>query len=337
MNVIRIVRDLNHTREEYTMLSRILAALIACTAFAVDAQTYPTRPVKLIVGFEPGGNTDTVARIVAQKLSERLGQQVVVENKLGAAGTIGTAEAARAAPDGYTLTMGTTTTHAIAPAAFAKLAYDPVADFEPIALVANAPYLLVVQPSFPAKDLKEFVAVVKAQPGKFNYGSAGQATTTHLVMATLASKAGLEMVHIPYKGNAPATTAVLGGQIEVLFGALPPLLPHVAAGKLRPLAISSAKRSTSLPDVPSVAEQGFPGFDMALWLGFFAPKGTPPAILKRLETELLAVAQSAELKDALQKQGLEPYPVGTAQLSSMLKAEIDTYKAVFKAANIPVQ
>ena len=319
------------------MLARLLAALIALTAFAVDAQTYPTRPVKLIVGFEPGGNTDTVARIVAQKLSERLGQQVIVENKLGAAGTIGTAEAARAAPDGYTLTMGTTTTHAIAPAAFAKLPYDPVADFEPIALVASAPYLLVVQPSFPAKDLKAFVSAVKAQPGKFNYGSAGQATTTHLVMATLASKAGLEMVHIPYKGNAPATTAVLGGQIEVLFGALPPLLPHVTAGKLRPLAISSGKRSTSLPEVPTVAEQGFPGYDMALWLGFFAPKGTPPAIVKRLETELLNVAQSAELKEALQKQGLEPYPVGTADLSRMLKAEIDTYKTVFKAANIPVQ
>ena len=319
------------------MLLRFLLALTAALAFTAQAQTYPTRPVKLIVGFEPGGNTDTVARIVAQKLSDRLGQQIVVENKLGAAGTIGTGEAARAAPDGYTLTMGTTTTHAIAPAAFTKLAYDPVADFEPIALVANAPYLLVVQPSFPAKDLKEFLAVVKAQPGKFNYGSAGQATTTHLVMATLASKAGLEMVHIPYKGNAPATTAVLGGQIEVLFGALPPLLPHVTVGKLRPLAISSGKRSTSLPDVPTVAEQGFPGYDMALWLGFFAPKGTPPAVIKRLETELLAVAQSPELKEALQKQGLEPFAVGATDLTKMLRTEIDTYKAVFKAANIPVQ
>ena len=319
------------------MLPRLLAAVIACTAFAVGAQTYPTRPVKLIVGFEPGGNTDTVARIVAQKLSERLGQQIVVENKLGAAGTIGTGEAARAAPDGYTLTMGTTTTHAIAPAAFAKLPYDPVTDFEPIALVANAPYLLVVLPTFPAKDVKEFIAAVKAQPGKYNYGSAGQATTTHLVMATLASKAGLEMVHIPYKGNAPATTAVLGGQIEVLFGALPPLLPHVTAGKLRALAISSGKRSTSLPDVPTVAEQGFPGYDMSLWLGFFAPKGTPPAIVKRLETELLAVAQSAELRESLQKQGLEPHPVGSSDLARMLKSEIETYAAVFKAAKIPVQ
>jgi tripartite-type tricarboxylate transporter receptor subunit TctC len=319
------------------MLSRILLALAAAVVFSAHAQTYPTRPVKLIVGFEPGGNTDTVARIVAQKLGERLGQTIIVENKLGAAGTIGTGEAARAAPDGYTLTMGTTTTHAIAPAAFAKLPYDPVADFEPIALVANAPYLLVVQPSFPAKDLKEFIAAVKAQPGKFNYGSAGQATTTHLVMATLASRAGLEMVHIPYKGNAPATTAVLGGQVEFLFGALPPLLPHVTAGKLRALAISSGKRSASLPDVPSVAEQGFPDFDMALWLGFFAPKGTPAPIVKRLETELLAIAQSAELKDALQKQGLEPYPMSSAELSAKTRADIEVYKTVFKAAKIPVQ
>ena len=319
------------------MLSRLLVALVALVVLPVQAQTYPTRPVKLIVGFEPGGNTDTVARIVAQKLGERLGQQVVVENKLGAAGTIGTGEASRAAPDGYTLTMGTTTTHAIAPAAFQKLAYDPVADFEPIALVASAPYLLVVQPSFPAKDLKEFIAAVRAQPGKFNYGSAGQATTTHLVMATLASKAGLDMVHVPYKGNAPATTAVLGGQVEFLFGALPPLLPHVSAGKLRPLAISSAKRSASLPDVPSVAEQGFPGYDMALWLGFFAPKGTPAAVVKRLETELVAIAQSAELKELLGKQGLEAYAVGSSDLSRMLRSEIETYKAVFKAANIPVQ
>ena len=316
---------------------RLFVAAAALAAFAAHAQTYPARPVKLIVGFEPGGNTDTVARVVGKMLSDRIGQQVVIENKLGAAGTIGTAEAARAAADGYTLTMGTTTTHAIAPAAYSKLAYDPVADFEPIAMVAIAPYLLVVGPGFPAKDLKEFVSVVKAQPGKFNYGSAGQATTTHLVMATLASRAGLDMVHIPYKGNAPATTAILGGQIEVLFGALPPLLPHVQAGKLRALAISSGKRSPAAPDVPTVAELGFPGYDMALWLGFFAPKGTPPAVIKRLETELLDVARSSELRDVLQKQGLEAAPLGSADLAKLLRSDIETYKAVFKAANIPVQ
>lgn len=182
-----------------------------------------------------------------------------------------------------------------------------------------------------------FGSVVKAAPGKYNYGSAGQATTTHLVMATLASQAGLDMVHIPFKGNAPATTAVLGNQVEILFGALPPLLTHVSAGKLRALAISSGKRSPSAPDVPTVAEAGFPGFDMSLWLGFFAPKGTPSAIIQRLETELLAVARSPELKSALEKQGLEAHPLGTAELAALLKSDIETYRNVFKAAKIPVQ
>lgn len=304
---------------------------------AAQAQTYPNKPIRLVVGFAPGGNTDTVARVVGQKLGERLGQQVIIENKAGAGGTIGTAEVARAAPDGYTLTMGTTTTHAIAVAAYAKLPYDPVADFEPIALVANAPYLLVVNSSLPAKDLKEFIALVKSQPGKLNYGSAGQATTTHLVMATLATRAGLDMVHVPFKGNAPATTAVIANQVEILFGALPPLLPHVSSGRLRALAISSAKRSPSLPAVPTVAEAGFPDFDISLWLGFFAPKGTPPAVIKRLETELLHIAQSPELKDLLEKQGLEPYANGAAELGKLVKSEITTYQSVFKAANIKME
>ena len=319
------------------LLRRLLAVFVSFAALAAQAQGYPTKPVKLIVGFEPGGNTDTVARVVAQKLSERIGQQVVVENKAGASGTIGTAEAAHAAPDGYTLTMGTTTTHAIASAAYSKLAYDPIRDFEPIAMVGLAPYMLVVHPSFPAKDLKEFVTHVKANPGKFNYGSAGQATTTHLVMATFALNAGLDMVHVPFKGNAPATTAVLGNQVEILFGGLPPLLTQVGAGKLRALAISTAKRSGSAPDVPTVAESGYPGYDMALWLGFFAPKGTPPAVIKKLETELLAVARSPELKSALEKPGLAAYPLGASELGGVLKTDLETYKTVFKAAKIPVQ
>jgi tripartite-type tricarboxylate transporter receptor subunit TctC len=319
------------------MLSRLIPAAILAVAMGAHAQSYPARPIKLVVGFEAGGNTDTVARIVAQKLAERLGQQIVVENKAGAAGTIATSEAARAAPDGYTLTMGTTTTHAIAPAAYSKLPYDPVADFEPIAMVAIAPYMLVVTPNFPARDLKEFVAAVKAQPGKFNYGSAGQATTTHLVMATFANQAGLDMVHIPFKGNAPATTAVLGGQVDFLFGGLPPLLQHVAVGKLRALAVSSSKRSPSAPDVPTVAESGYPGYNVVLWLGFFAPKGTPPAVLRRLESELVQIARSADLKAALEKQGLEPNPASASELAATLRSEIENYRTVFKSANIPVQ
>lgn len=303
----------------------------------VQAQSYPTKPIRLVVGFAPGGNTDVVARVVGQKLGERVGQQVVIDNKAGAGGTIATGEVARSAPDGYTLTMGTTTTHAIAVAAYSKLTYDPSADFEPIALVAIAPYLLVVPSKTPARDLKEFVALVKSQPGKLNYGSAGQATTTHLVMASFAHRAGLDVVHVPFKGNAPATTAILGGQIEILFGALPPLLPHVKAGTLRALAISSAKRSPSVPDVPTVAEAGYPGFDISLWLGFFAPKGTPGAVLKRLETELVQIAQSADLKETLEKQGLEPAAAGAGELAKLVKTEIETYKTVFKAANIKME
>ncbi|MBM3356823.1 MAG: tripartite tricarboxylate transporter substrate binding protein [Betaproteobacteria bacterium] len=317
----------------------LLAGIIAwgCAAAALAQQPYPNKPIRLIVGFAPGGNTDTVGRIVGQKLGERLGTAVVVDNRGGAGGTIGTELAANAAPDGYTLTMGTTTTHAIAVAAYSKLRYDPVKDFSPIALVASAPYLLVVHPSLPPRSLKEFVAYAKSQSGKLNYGSAGQATTTHLVMATFTGRAGLDMTHIPFKGNGPATTAVVAGEVQVLFGAVPPLIGHVGAGRVRALAISSGKRSPTLPDVPTVAESGYPGFDMALWLGFFAPNGTPSAVVKRLESSLVEIIKSPETKDLLTRQGVEPYSMGSADLAKLVKTEITTYRSVFKSAGIKVE
>lgn len=317
----------------------VLAALAACTGTTAGAAqpAYPDRPIRLIVGFAPGGNTDTVARIVGQKLGERLGTQVVIDNRGGAGGVIGTEMAARANPDGYTMTMGTTTTHAIAVAAYAKLPYDPVKDFDPIALVANAPYLLVVPAKLPPRNLKEFIGYVKSQQGKLNYGSAGQATTTHLVMATLIQRAGLDMTHVPFKGNGPATTAVLGGEVQALFGALPPLLPHVKSGRVRALAVSTGKRLDSVADVPTVAESGFPGFDMALWLGFFAPKGAPRAILKRLEADLLQIAQSADTKEQMGRQGLEAQGAGSAELAKLVKADVENYRKVFKAAGIQMQ
>jgi tripartite-type tricarboxylate transporter receptor subunit TctC len=309
----------------------------ALCASAVAQQNYPTKPIRLVVGFAPGGNTDTVARLVGQRLGERLGTQVIIDNRGGAGGTIGTEIAARANPDGYTLTMGTTTTHAIAVAAYPQLRYDPVNDFAPAALVAIAPYLLVVNSSVPAKTLKDFIAYAKSQPGKLNYGSAGQATTTHLVMATLTTRAGLDMRHVPFKGNGPATTAVLSGEVPVLFGAVPPLLPHTNTGKLRSLAISTAKRLPSLPDVPTVAESGFPGFDVSLWLGFFAPKGTPAAIMKRLETELMQIAASADMKEQMSRQGLEANSASAAGLAKLVKSDIANYKAVFKSAGIKME
>ena len=317
----------------------LLAGVVAlgCAAVASAQQPYPNKPIRLIVAFAPGGNTDTVGRIVGQKLGERVGTQVVVDNRGGASGTLGTELAAHASPDGYTLTMGTTTTHAIAVAAFSELRYDPIKDFAPIALVASAPYLLVVNSNVPARSLKEFVALAKSQPGKLNYGSAGAATTTHLVMVTLATRAGLDMVHIPFKGNGPATTAVVGGEVQVLFGAVPPLLGHVSVGRVRALAISSGKRSQELADVPTVAESGYPGFDMALWLGFFAPNGTPPAVIKRLESALVQIVQSPEMKELLTRQGVEPYSMGSADLAKLVRAEIENYKGVFKTAGIKMQ
>ncbi|MBI2297098.1 MAG: tripartite tricarboxylate transporter substrate binding protein [Betaproteobacteria bacterium] len=317
-------------------LSAVVVAL-GCATAASAQQPYPNKPIRLIVGFAPGGNTDTVGRIVGQKLGEWLGTQVVVDNRGGASGTIGTELAARATPDGYTLTMGTSTTHAIAVAAFSKLRYDPIKDFAPIALVASAPYLLTVHSSVPARSVKELVALVKSQPGKFNYGSAGAATTTHLVMVTFATRAELDMTHIPFKGNGPATAALLAGEVQVLFGAVPPLLGHVNAGRVHALAISSGKRSQALPQIPTVAESGYRGFDMALWLGFFAPSGTPPGVVKRLESALVEIVQSPETKELLMRQGVEPYSMGSGDLAKLVKAEIENYKSVFKTAGIKMQ
>jgi len=321
-----------------TAVCRVVPVLLcALLAPIASAQDYPSKPIRLIVAFPPGGSTDIIARIVGQKLGERLGQQVVIDNRGGAGGTIGTEIAARANPDGYTLTMGTTSTHVIAAGAYAKLKYDPVKDFEPLTLVATTPYLLVVNPGVKANTLKEFIALAKAQPGKLNYASAGTGTTTQLAMEMLKTAAGIDVVHVPYNGNGPANTATLGGQVQVLFGSMPAVLTQAKAGRLRPLAVGTPKRSPSLPDVPSVAESGYPGFDASLWLGFFAPKGTPAPILKRLQTELTAIAQSPEMKEQFERNGAEPLTNTPAEFTKLIKTEIDKYTKVIKAAGIKLE
>jgi tripartite-type tricarboxylate transporter receptor subunit TctC len=304
---------------------------------AAVAQNYPNKPIRLIVAFPPGGSTDIIARIVGHKLGERLGQQVVIDNRGGAGGTIGTEIAARANPDGYTLTMGTTTTHVIAAGVYKKLKYDPVNDFAPLTLVATTPYLLVVNPGVKANSLKEFIALVKSQPGKLNFASAGTGSTTQLAMEMLKTAAGIDIVHVPYNGNGPANTATVGGQVQALFGSMPAVLPQAKAGRLRPLAVGTAKRSPSLPDVPTVAESGYPGFDASLWLGFFAPKGTPTPILKRLQTELTGIAQSPEMKEQFERNGASALTTTPAELTKLLKAETDKYAKVIKAAGIKLQ
>jgi tripartite-type tricarboxylate transporter receptor subunit TctC len=324
-------------------MNRKAFAIIAIVALAAIgpsqalAQAYPTKPVRLVVPFPPGGSTDIVARIVAQKLGERIGQPLVVENRGGAGGTIGTDAVAKAAPDGYVLGFASTSTHAVAPAVYAKLPYDPIKDFAPISLVAVTPYLLVVNPKVPVNSLKEFVAYVKPQPGKFNYASAGTGSTTHLAMEMLKSAAGLFILHIPYNGNGPAGTAVIAGDVEFLFGSLPAVLPHAKSGRVRALAVGTPKRSPSLPDVPTVAESGFPGFDASLWLAVMAPAGTPAPVIDRLNKEIVAVVRSPDAADALNKAGAEPTTSTPADLANMVKVGIQKYAAAVKRAGVKLE
>jgi tripartite-type tricarboxylate transporter receptor subunit TctC len=312
----------------------IFAALCLAIAPAVFAQTWPAKPMRLMVPFPPGGSTDIVARIVAQKLSERLGQSIVIENRGGAGGTLGTAVVAKAAPDGYTLTVASTSTHVVAPSVYTKLDYDPVKDFAPVSLMAVSPYLLVVTPSLPAKTLQELVALAKKQPGKLNYASAGVGSTTHLAMEMLKSVSGTYMLHIPYNGNGPAGTAVIGGQVEVLFGSLPALLPHAKSGRARALAVGTPKRSPSLPDVPTVAESGYPGFDASLWLAIMAPAGTPQPILERLNREIVALIGATETREALDKAGAEPLTSTPAELAAMIRDGVPKYATIVKTAGV---
>jgi tripartite-type tricarboxylate transporter receptor subunit TctC len=312
------------------------AAMCALSA-PVQAQSYPSKPIRLIVPFPPGGSTDIIGRIVGQKLGERLGQSIVVDNRGGAGGTLGTDLAAKAAADGYTLVIGTTSTHAVAAGAYAKLPYDPVKDFAPITLVGVTPYLLVVNRNVAAKTLPEFVALAQAQPGKLNYGSAGNGTTTHLAMEMLRDAAKLDIVHIPYKGNGPAEAAVLNGEVQTVFGSMPALLPQTRQGNLKALAVGTARRSPALPDVPTVAEQGYPGFEAALWLGVYAPAGTPQPIIEKLATELRAIVGSPDYRELLDKNGAEPISNSPAEFAALTEKEVARYVKVVNAIGLKLE
>ena len=311
-----------------------LGAVLAIATHIAFAQAYPTKPIRLMVPFPPGGSTDIVARIVAQQVSERLGQQMVIENRGGAGGTIGTALVAKAPADGYTLVLGTTSTHVVAPAVYPKLDYDPIKDFAPVSLLAVTPYLLVVHPNVKANTLKEFVEVVRGQPGKLNYASAGTGSTTHIAMEMLKLASTTDMLHIPFSGNGPAGTAVIAGQVEALFGSLPAVLPHARSGKVRALAVGTLTRSPALPDVPTVAESGYPGFDASLWLAIMAPANVPAAIIERLNKEIVAVIKAAESAAALAKAGAEPLSSTPAELAAMIRDGIPKYVKVVQTAGI---
>ena len=309
--------------------------LLSVAAASVLAQGYPDKPLKLVVPFPPGGPTDIVGRLVAQKLAEGIGQPVVVENRPGAGGTVGSTAVARAPADGYTLLYGSTTL-AIAPSLYRDLAYDPRTAFAPISLVSRGPIIAAVNAQLPAKTLKDFIALAKSSPGRINYGSAGSGTPPHLAAELFNTVAGVDLVHVPYKGGGPAVSDLAGGQVQVIFEGLPTLLPHIKSGKVRALAITGAKRDPALPEVPTFAEAGLPGYDANFWNGLVAPAGTPAEVIARLNSVLVQALATPEVHAALVRLGLEAAGTTPQQFGDFIAAEIDKWARVVKASGAKI-
>jgi len=311
----------------------VLGALGGLGGEGAFAQNYPVRPIRMIVAYPPGGGTDIVGRMMAQKLGENLGQTVVVDNRGGATGNIGTELAARATPDGYTLLMGNVAPNAINVSLFKKLPFDPVKDFAPVSLVAVTPNILVVQPSLPVKTVKDLVALAKAKPGALNFPSAGVGSSSHLAGEMLKTLAGIDMVHVPYKGGGPALIALLSGQVQIMFATLPAAMPHVKSGKLRPVAVTTSRRSQALPELPTIAESGVSGYEAATWYGLLAPAGTPKAIVGRLHAEIVKIL-ATDTRQFLMAQGFEPAGTAPAEFAGYIKSEIAKWGKVIRDAGI---
>jgi tripartite-type tricarboxylate transporter receptor subunit TctC len=313
-----------------------LAAVLSLVAALASAQTYPTKPIRLVVPFPPGGATDILARDVAQKLTEAWGQSVIVDNRPGAGGNIGSELVAKSAPDGYTLEMGTVGTHAINASLYAKMPYDHVKDFTPVILVAGVPNVLVVTPSLPVNSVAELIAYAKANPGKLNFASSGNGTSIHLSGELFKVMAGVQMTHIPYKGSAPALQDLLAGQVQLMFDNLPPSLPQIKAGKLRALAVTSLARAPALPDVPTLAESGLPGFEASSWFGILAPAGTPAPIVAKLNAEVAKWLATPEAKEKLLKQGANPAGGTPEDFAKHIAAETAKWAKVVKESGAKI-
>lgn len=314
--------------------SSIIKAILAASSLAFAMTTahaaYPERPVTLVVPYTPGGVTDALARTVAKSLSDRLNQPVIVENRAGGGANIGAAVVAKAAPDGYTLLMGSAATHAINASLYKKLTYDHVKDFAPITLVAEVPNILVVHPSVPANNVQELIAYAKSRPGKLNFGSSGAGGTIHLSGELFKTMAGVEMMHVPYKGSSPAVTDLIAGQTQLMFDSS--VVPHIKSGKLRALGVTSAKRSAALPDVPTIAEAGLPGYEATAWFGVLAPAGTPQDVIQRLNTELNAVLREPGVQNWMKSQGFEVMGGSTEAFAEHIKKETAKWARVVAAS-----
>ena len=309
---------------------------LAALAFAQAPTAYPTKPIRLVVPFPAGGATDILAREVAKHLTDAWGQSVVVDNRPGAGGNIGSELVAKSAPDGYTLEMGTVGTHAINASLYSKMPYDHVKDFVPVILVAGVPNVLEVNPSVPVNSVQELIAYAKANPGKLNFASSGSGTSIHLSGELFKVMAGVQMTHVPYKGSAPALADLLGGQVQLMFDNLPPSLPQIKAGKLRALAVTSATRAPALPDVPTVAEAGLPGFEASSWFGVLAPAGTPPAIVAKLNAEIAKWLTSPEAKEKLASVGANIAGGTPEDFARHIQAETAKWAKVVKESGAKV-
>jgi len=305
-------------------------ALAVLTAAAAGADVYPSKPIRFVVAFPPGGGTDLVARTIAPRLAERLAQQVVVDNRPGAGGNLGTEIVAKSAPDGYTMLMGSVGPLAINASLFARMPFDPLKDLAPVTLAASTPNVLVVHPSLAVTTVQELIALAKARPGAINFASSGQGTPAQLAGDLFNSMAGVKMVHVPYKGSAPALADLLGGQVQVMFSTLPPALPHVTAGRLRALAVASLRRSPAAPQLPTLDETALPGFEATTWHGVMVPAGTPSAIVAKLHDDIVAVLRTPEIAERLSSQGAEAIGNAPEEFASYIRSETAKWAKVVR-------
>jgi tripartite-type tricarboxylate transporter receptor subunit TctC len=322
-----------------SLASRLAVGIVAGLALAgsAKAQDYPSKPIRLVVPFAAGGATDVLARLVGERLTASLGQQVVVDNRPGAGGNIGSDLVARAEPDGYTILMGAVGTHAINPSLYPKMPYDPVKDFAPVTLVASVPNVLVVNPEVPANSVQELIDLAKAKPGELNFASSGNGTSIHLSGELFKAMTGTDIVHVPYKGSGPAVTDLLGGQVQMMFDNMPSSLPHVKAGKLRALGVTSAKRSPALPEVPTIAEAGVPGYDATSWFGILAPAGTPEPVVMRLQGAIVQALGEPEMRQRMADLGAEPVGDTPAEFGQFIAAELAKWAKVVNDAGVKLE
>ncbi|MBI3516843.1 MAG: tripartite tricarboxylate transporter substrate binding protein [Proteobacteria bacterium] len=315
-------------------LARVVLVACALGAAAAAAQDYPVKPIRIVAPFPAGGTADILARAIGQRLTDAWGQAVVVDNRAGAGGTIGADAVAKAPPDGYTLLLGVTATQAIAPSVYAKLAYDPAADFVPVAMLAQVPVVLVVSKALPARSVRELIALARDQPDRLTFASSGSGAIPHLTGELFKSATGVRMVHVPYRGATPALNDLLAGQVALMFDNLPSSLPHIQAGGLVALGVATPRRALTLPDVPTIAEAGVPGFEVTSWFGVLAPAATPAAIVARLGAEIGRALANADFQARLASQGAEPFGLAPAAFAALIESDAAKWAAVVKANGI---